>query len=214
MTFSSANFISPELSKSPLNDIISNMISGYTEASKARYLQPSLAEQLKKAQLQNKWYEPNIQSEIGLRGAQAGHLGSLTQGQNITNRYLPEKLKAELASKKFASQNPLLGMTGSAGQVGALLYLQQHPELMKGNSGISQNHPDNNLQNLSQEESFIPSINQNNVQQAQQAPNPQELLLQSIMANLKPKQQAYALSNLGKLEQEYREAQQGYYRLQ
>jgi nucleoid DNA-binding protein len=211
MTFSAFNFISPELSKSPLNDLISNAISGYNEASKARYLQPSLAEALKKSQLVNKWYEPNIKSEIGLRGAQAGHLGALTQGQNITNQYLPDKLKAELAAKQFAAQNPLLGMTGGAGQVGALLYLQQHPELMRSNQTPSQNDINNNIQQLNEGQSFVPSINPIETGANLQTPNPQELLLQSIMASLKPKQRAYAPSNLGKLQQEFREAQEGHY---
>lgn len=92
-----------------LPDIIGNILRGYTGVTNARYLQPNLEEALKKAKLVNQWYGPNMQSEIGLRGAQAGHLGSMTQGQNITNQYLPDKLKAEVEAYQLQqAQNEML----------------------------------------------------------------------------------------------------------
>ncbi|CAB4126991.1 hypothetical protein UFOVP260_39 [uncultured Caudovirales phage] len=104
MTFTFNNYATSELSKSPLNDIIENMLGGYEHGVKASYLQPSLAEQLKKAQLENKWYEPNMESQIGLRGAQTGEagartglLGEQTKGARIENQYLPEKMRAQIS---------------------------------------------------------------------------------------------------------------------
>lgn len=60
---------------------------------------------------QSKWYGPNAQSQISLRDAQEA-----VQRQ-------------EEALKKFFVKNPLLSKSGEAGQVGAVLYLQEHPEL-------------------------------------------------------------------------------------
>ncbi len=104
MAFTFNNYATSELSKSPLEGIISNLLGGYEQGVKASYLQPGLAEQLKKSQLENKWYEPNIQSQIGLRGAQAGEagahtglLGEQTKGARIENQYLPEKMRAQIS---------------------------------------------------------------------------------------------------------------------
>lgn len=103
MAFTFNNYATQELSKSPLNDMIENLLGGYQKSVQSSYLQPTLAEQLKKAQLENKWYEPNIQSQIGLRGAQAGEagartglLGEQTKGTQIENRYMPEFKQAQI----------------------------------------------------------------------------------------------------------------------
>lgn len=216
MSFTFTNYAGIEPQASPWQDMIGKVLGGYTDMTKAKYLQPGLEEELKKSKLFNQYYGPNMESQIGLRGAQAGHLGSLTTGQNITNKYLPETLQAALKAKKFNAENPLLGMTGGAGQVGALLYLQQHPELMAQQQ--QQAAQQNDLQNLGQGQSYMPSINGQQQQQQQQQqgnqqhlPNPQELMMQSIMASLKPKERQFAPSNIGKLQQEYREAQEGKY---
>lgn len=104
MAFTFNNYATSELSKSPLEGLITNLLGGYEQGVKASYLQPSLAEQLKKSQLENKWYEPNMQSQIGLRGAQTGEagartglLGEQTKGAHIENQYLPEKMRAQIS---------------------------------------------------------------------------------------------------------------------
>ncbi len=74
----------------PLNNMIQKLLSGYTGATQARYLQPTLEEELQKAKLYNQYYAPDIQSQIGLRNAQR-------ENYDITNLNLPAKLKAELA---------------------------------------------------------------------------------------------------------------------
>jgi hypothetical protein len=53
--------------------------------------------QIQKGTLENQYYAPNIQSEINQRNA-------LTQGQNITNQYLPDKLKAANALAQLTNQ--------------------------------------------------------------------------------------------------------------
>jgi hypothetical protein len=113
MTFTFNNYATNQLSQNPLNDMIQNIMSGYTDMTKAKYLQPGLEEELKKAKLYNQYYGPNIESQIGLRGAQAGHANSLTAGQNITNRFLPQSLQAQINER--GARTGLLGeqMTGA-----------------------------------------------------------------------------------------------------
>lgn len=51
----------------------------------AKYAEPKAEQELQKETLENKWYEPNIKSEIGLRGAQAGLAGQQSKyyGKNV-----------------------------------------------------------------------------------------------------------------------------------
>jgi hypothetical protein len=107
MAFTFNNYATNDLQQNPLNDIIKNMFSGYSNMTNAQFLRPNLQEQLKKSQLYNQYYGPNMESQIGLRGAQAGHLGALTQGQNITNTFLPRTLQEAL--NLSASQRGLYG---------------------------------------------------------------------------------------------------------
>lgn len=130
MTFTFNNYANSELMKSPINDIIGNLLGGYEQGVKASYLQPSLAEQLKKAQLENKWYEPNMESQIGLRGAQAGQaqahtglLGEQTRAAHMQNQYLPDQLKAKMeAARLKAMQDQMFNqmlqqrLSGNQGQ--------------------------------------------------------------------------------------------------
>ena len=136
MAFTFNNYATSDLMKSPLNDIIENMLGGYEKGVKASYLQPNLAEELKKAQLENKWYEPNIQSQIKLRGAQTGEagartglLGEQTKGTRIENQYLPEKMRAQIDQLNAQAQQARLmqmvreqllggGLGSGQGQVG------------------------------------------------------------------------------------------------
>ena len=59
-------------------------IGGYTNASMNAVSQAALEN--RKRELENQYYGPNIESEMGYRNA-------LAQGQNIENQYMPEKLK-------------------------------------------------------------------------------------------------------------------------
>jgi hypothetical protein len=125
MTFSFYN--PPELKArdvNPFADIISNAMAWHLAQQKQK-------EDIAKQKLANKYYGRNIESEMGLRGAQAGHLGAMTEAQQYENQYLPEKLKAEQEKRRFEAQNPFINTAGGAGNIARLLYLKHHPELME-----------------------------------------------------------------------------------
>jgi len=144
MAFTFNNYATSELSKSPLNDIIENILGGYEKGVKASYLQPTLAEQLQKSKLENKWYEPNMESQIGLRGAQAGlanaHTGlagEQTRTAHMQNQYLPEQLKAQMAAAQMKAQQDQMftqmlqqRLTGGQGQPNQIP--NQQRELLQG----------------------------------------------------------------------------------
>jgi hypothetical protein len=193
MSFTFTNYAGIKPQQSPLHDLIGNLLSGYTDTTKAQFLRPNLQEALTKSKLENKYYGPNIESQIGLRGAQAGHLGAMTQGLNISNPFLKHKLEQEEAQRQFGIDNPLLAKSGAAGQIGALMLLQQHPELMQAMQqgqmqGSPQQNPMPNQQMQDQGQSYMPSLMQQQPQQqGMGAPNPMELLQQSILKSLQPK---------------------------
>lgn len=168
MSFTFTNAISPELAKNPLSNLVGNILSGYTGVTQARYLRPQLEEELKKAKLYNQYYGPNIESEIGLRGAQAGHYGALTQGLNISNPFLRKKLEQEQQEREFKLNNPFFGQTGTSGDVGRMLYLKQmlqaNPDLLQGMGGMGGlggqpgQQGQSNQMPQQDNQSFVPSI--------------------------------------------------------
>lgn len=126
MAFTFTNFAQPTTAAEfpQYGDLISKLLGGYTEGTKAQFLRPTLEEELKKIQLANKYYGPNMESIMGLRGAQ-------TTGQNITNKYLPESLQ---------NQNALLkAQTGSAeaNAAKAALMQQMIQGILSGNQPVS-----------------------------------------------------------------------------
>ena len=210
MNFPLINYASQQLQTSPLNDLIKNALSGYTDTTKAQFLRPTLQEQLQKAQLENKWYEPNIKSQIGLRGAQAGHLGAMTEGLNISNPFLRQKLEDEQTKRQFELQNPFFGQTGTSGDLGRLLYLQQmvknNPELAAQLQSQQSQQPQ-----LNQGQSYLPPIQS---QQTSGQPQPFDMssLIQdafSKVAHGKDKQ--FAPSPILKLQQELKDIESGKY---
>lgn len=115
MAFTFTNYAAIRPQQSPMHDILGQILGGYTDMTKARYLQPGLEEELKKAKLYNQYYGPNIESQIGLRGAQAGQarahtglLGEQTRGEHFRNQTLPQMLQAELEAKKMAGAKAAL----------------------------------------------------------------------------------------------------------
>lgn len=216
MPFSPLQIRSSSSDEYPFNNLIGRLLQSYGQAQQARYLQPNLQAALEKAKLYNQYYGRDKESEIGLRGAQAGHLGALTQGQNITNQYLPEKLANENAASAFKRDNPLLNSTGTAGQLGALLYLQAHPELLKRNNPEQQTNNIPTEQGFNQGQSYFPSAgfgqsNEGGVNQGIQGIDPQQLLLQSIQKSINPTKKSYAPTNLGKELSEKADVDSGYY---
>ena len=86
-----------------------------------------LANALKELQLK---YAPQMsEAEIGYKQAQIPHLNAQTRQIGLQSDYYPQLLQQELEKRKFDLRNPLLNQTGTAGQIGALMYLKEHPEL-------------------------------------------------------------------------------------
>ena len=160
--------------------------------------------------LKRKYYAPDMESQINNRNA-------LTEGQKIDNQYAPERLnlanvfaqlrnqyygpniQSEINSRneltkgqKFKNDNPLMGMPGSAGQVGSLVWLnklkKENPEayadmMERGiypddNQSQPQPQPQPNGNELG---SFVPSINQN---ENNQQPQPQPQAVQQPANNI------------------------------
>lgn len=103
MAFTFTNFQPSGPQEYGLQNLIAQALGGYKEASNAKFQQPLLTEELKKAQQYNQYYPQDIMSQIGLRGAQTGEagartglIGSQTQGQNIENQFMPEKMRAAI----------------------------------------------------------------------------------------------------------------------
>ena len=99
---------------------------------KMPYVQPQEAAALEKAQLYNKWYGPDIQSQIGLRGAQTNKLNTMTpieaeqmrlsnqlaQGMNplqIDQLRLQNKYYPQLTEAQINQQNALANWRGMGG---------------------------------------------------------------------------------------------------
>lgn len=156
MAFTFTNYAGIEPQASPFQDIIGKILGGYSDMTKAKYLQPGLEEELKKAKLVNQYYGPNIESEIGLRhaqtgeaGARTGLIGEQTKGTRIENKYLPEKMQAAIAESQANAQKARLlqmireqmmggslGASQGGGQMGAPGGSQMPSAPMFGGQGM------------------------------------------------------------------------------
>jgi hypothetical protein len=112
MAFTFTNYAGIEPQKSPYNDLIGQFLGGYNQT---KYGQPGLEEALKKTQLANQYYGPNIESQLALRkaqtgeaGARTGLLGEQTRGARIENQYAPEKIKSQIAEAQASAQKARL----------------------------------------------------------------------------------------------------------
>ena len=156
MSFTFTNYAGIEPQHSPYNDLIGKLLGGYTDMTKAKFLKPGLEEELKKNKLFNEYYGKDMESKIGLRGAQTGEasartglLGEQTKGARIENQYMPEKMKAQIAEAQAGAQKArllqmireqLMGgggqMNGGQGQPGGQMGGQQgQPAPQPGQGG-------------------------------------------------------------------------------
>ena len=105
MTFTFTNYrpSTPE-QQSPFGNLMTNALQKYMNLNTAQFQKPMLEEALKKSQLFNEYYGPDMESKMGLRGAQTANYGANTEGQNIQNQYLPEKLRSEIQQRQAAAQ--------------------------------------------------------------------------------------------------------------
>jgi len=153
MTFSFTNYAAIEPQASPWQDMVGKVLGGYTDMTKAKYLQPGLEEALKKEKLFNQYYGKDMESKIGLRSAQTGEagartglLGEQTKGARIENQYMPEKMKAQIAEAQAGAQKARLmqmireqlmsgGQMGGQGQAGGQMGGQGQPAPQPGQGG-------------------------------------------------------------------------------
>lgn len=98
---------------SPFGNIIQNMMRDYQNAVKSAYVKPSLAEELKKAQLARR------KSELAL------------SQQQLASKYLPGKLEADAKMREFKLKHPYMSMPGTAGQIASLMAMASDPEMAK-----------------------------------------------------------------------------------
>lgn len=128
---------------------------------------------LQKSNLENQYYGPNMQSQIGYRNA-------LTQGQNIENQYMPEKLRLANAFAQLQNQyygpniQSEIGLRGAeASNYGAEAaktnYMLQHPGLLGGEEAKT-------IQSL-MDMGYIPKTSPNSTA-AQTAPTPSNAVTQ------------------------------------
>lgn len=160
MAFTFNNYQPSSMNEYPFNDLIGKVLSGYTDMTKARYLQPTLDEELKKTKLYNQYYAPDIESQIGLRkaqtgeaGARTGLIGEQTKGARIENQYLPQKMQTAIAESQANAQKARLlqmireqllggeqlGGMGQDGQIGTQQSMQS-PQLGQGAGMFPQGH--------------------------------------------------------------------------
>lgn len=144
MSFTFTNYAGIAPQESTWENALNKAFQGYTNMTNARYLQPTLEEELKKQKLHNQYYGPNMESQIGLRGAQAGQakahtglLGEQTRAAHMTNEFLPQQLKAQQqAAQLRAIQdqmfNQMLKQRLSGAQMGNPMQGQPSPEYIPG----------------------------------------------------------------------------------
>ena len=99
---------------SPYASAFQNAMQTFMDINKASFQRPNLEQALQEQMLKNKYYGPNMESQIGLRGAQTGLYGAQTglygaqtQGQQIENQFLPEKMQAMIAVQKALGQKKM-----------------------------------------------------------------------------------------------------------
>jgi hypothetical protein len=121
----------------PFANAVSKALSGYNEGLKTRFAKPKMEQELQKAILENLWNPRLWESEIGLRGAQAGLAGS----EAAKNRFLvgnPQYISPEgmLISQALGQRNPQSGV-GSNGNAGG--GYQSQPQASGNYPRVNQN---------------------------------------------------------------------------
>ncbi len=164
------NFYAPPIlnpaQSGAMPDIIGNLLSGYSDVYKAKML----PQELIKKQLENKWYEPNIKSQIGLRGAQAGSAGAHAnllreqlKGAQIENQYMPQMKEATIQQLQAQADKArllqmirehMMGGESPQGNTASMPMFGGHgmPTYSEGQpgQGMSQPNPDQAMPNFSQ----------------------------------------------------------------
>lgn len=169
------------------------------QMTQAQIDQLNLANALSKIDLQTR---PQMnQANLQYRQAQIPNLQAETENRNLINKYYPQAEQAEIAQRQaeagkaqFFLQHPLLSLPGTAGQIGALDYVQQQEQ---ARSQQQQPH----------QQSFSP-VNSDNMsvspqlsgafQQASQMPSPQQGMQQGQSKSMAQMLQDSIIGNLEK----------------
>lgn len=108
MAFTFTNYAALPTQEHPLKNLIGDILSGYKGTKEAQYLQPNLEAELQKKQQYNKYYGPNIESQMALTKAQMGQtqahtglLGEQIRAAQEQNRYLPQQLQYQSESNRL-----------------------------------------------------------------------------------------------------------------
>ena len=104
MAFTFTNYAGIKPQHAAWNDLISNALTGYKQGTEAQYLKPNAQEDLLKKQQFNQMYMPDIQSQIGLRGAETGLLGEQTNTAHMKNQVLPQQLQNQIQQAMIQQQ--------------------------------------------------------------------------------------------------------------
>ncbi len=120
----------------PWSNLLSKALGSYNALTETQYKEPTLKEALMKAQLANKYYGPNMESQIGLRNAEAGAIPSQTALREAQTGAIPSQIAMHMAQTRRSNQladMPFGGqLAGPAKEAFAL-------ELLKGKYGEDSN---------------------------------------------------------------------------
>ncbi len=131
------------------NPMLEGLIPAILQGLQMGYAPSVLKEQLEAQRLKNQsskienQYAPQMsEADIAYKQAQVPHLNAQTGFLNQQSQYYAPNILADILYKnnqgkasQFAIDNPLLNSAGPAGQIGAAIYLKNHPELMSGPMG-------------------------------------------------------------------------------
>ena len=137
--------LTPE-EQNPYANLLEQAMKSYNAMTDTQYKEKKLKEELKKLQLYNEYYGRDKDSQIGLRGSQAGHLNSMTHGQELTNQDMPQKFLEAHEAAKLKAKYPFLSVSGVTGDFQRMMYLRElqkkHPELFAAMQQQSQQGQD------------------------------------------------------------------------
>lgn len=188
----------------PYGNLLSQALKSYTGLTNAQYLEPTLKEALQKAKLFNQYYGPNIESEMGLRGAQTGYYGAQTDKARMDlekMQMLMNVLRGGTAGRpNQPGPNMNQGLTGTPG------FMTSH-----GFEGSMNGQPGTDAyanQNPMSEEEVQGVVDANERKMSHPAPTPEDFANKEVFGidTYTPKVKAYEEQQ--KEQQKAREAQQ------
>jgi len=119
-----------------VSDLLANQQVQMRNKILQQYGQPMAEEALKQSQYQTQIEAPKAQyapqmtlSDLLAKQEETRRTQEAIKQMQLTSKYYPQQQEMELAQKRFGLQNPLLSLGGTAGQLGAVSYMQQHPEI-------------------------------------------------------------------------------------